>query len=232
MKKISPRPLFFALAFGLATLIIEVSAWAPPGPQTPRRRRPVLRPSYTQLLTTTLRHPPLYSRSRVVSLATPVTYELTREVFVRSLGFVYFVAFLVAKKQNKELIGENGLTPMGSKLSSPDKIHWPARPIARLSQRMGFNQWLDCVAMAGLIVSAATTLLPGNFACVPTLFALWALYHSLLFVGGPWYGFGWESQLLEAAHGPRRAQVLPPGGGLQRTTACSGTSAMVTNCGS
>eukprot|EP00614_Pseudopedinella_elastica_P011906 CAMPEP_0172596030 /NCGR_PEP_ID=MMETSP1068-20121228/15729_1 /TAXON_ID=35684 /ORGANISM="Pseudopedinella elastica, Strain CCMP716" /LENGTH=434 /DNA_ID=CAMNT_0013394861 /DNA_START=216 /DNA_END=1520 /DNA_ORIENTATION=- len=65
--------------------------------------------------------------------------------------------------------------------------------------------------MAGLIVSAATTLLPGNFACVPTLFALWALYHSLLLVGGPWYGFGWESQLLETGFIGMCAVPLFPG---------------------
>ena len=39
------------------------------------------------------------------------TFWLTRIVFLRSLAFIYFVAFLISFDQNKELIGDNGLTP-------------------------------------------------------------------------------------------------------------------------
>ena len=41
----------------------------------------------------------------------PGTYWLTRILFLRYLGFIYLVAFLVSYNQNKELIGKNGLTP-------------------------------------------------------------------------------------------------------------------------
>jgi len=47
----------------------------------------------------------------------PGTYWLTRIVFTRALGFIYFVAFLVALHQNKELLGENGLLPIPLYLS-------------------------------------------------------------------------------------------------------------------
>ena len=43
----------------------------------------------------------------------PGTYWFTRILFLRYLGFIYFVAFLVSYNQNKELIGKNGLTPAG-----------------------------------------------------------------------------------------------------------------------
>ncbi len=39
------------------------------------------------------------------------THYLVRIVFLRGLAFVYMVAFLVAYKQNKALIGDNGITP-------------------------------------------------------------------------------------------------------------------------
>ena len=40
-----------------------------------------------------------------------VTYFLTRILFLRSLAFVYFVAFLVAYNQNEGLLGDEGLLP-------------------------------------------------------------------------------------------------------------------------
>ena len=43
----------------------------------------------------------------------PGTYWFTRILFLRYLGFIYLVAFLVSYNQNKELIGKNGLTPAG-----------------------------------------------------------------------------------------------------------------------
>ena len=39
------------------------------------------------------------------------SFWLTRILFLRYLGFIYFIAFLISYNQNKELIGNNGLTP-------------------------------------------------------------------------------------------------------------------------
>ena len=39
------------------------------------------------------------------------SYWLTRIFFLRFLSFIYLVGFLVSFNQNKELIGNNGLTP-------------------------------------------------------------------------------------------------------------------------
>lgn len=44
-------------------------------------------------------------------LRMPSSYYLTRIVFLRALAFVYFVAFAVAFRQNKALIGDKGITP-------------------------------------------------------------------------------------------------------------------------
>ena len=50
------------------------------------------------------------TKTSEVSLA-PGSYWLTRVVFLRYLSFIYLTAFLVSYNQNKELIGNNGLTP-------------------------------------------------------------------------------------------------------------------------
>ena len=39
------------------------------------------------------------------------TYWMTRVFFLRYLSFIYLTAFIVSYNQNKELIGNNGLTP-------------------------------------------------------------------------------------------------------------------------
>ena len=41
----------------------------------------------------------------------PGTFRLTRIFFLRYLAFIYLTAFVVSYNQNKELIGNNGLTP-------------------------------------------------------------------------------------------------------------------------
>ena len=43
-------------------------------------------------------------------------YFLTRILFLRLLGLVYFVAFAVATTQNKALIGVDGITPFPTRL--------------------------------------------------------------------------------------------------------------------
>ena len=45
-----------------------------------------------------------------VSLS-PGSYWLTRILFLRYLSFIYLIAFIISYNQNKELIGNNGLTP-------------------------------------------------------------------------------------------------------------------------
>ena len=58
----------------------------------------------------------------------PGTYWLTRVLFLRYLGFIYLVAFLISFHQNKELIGSRGLTPannylLNSESSDSDSDH-------------------------------------------------------------------------------------------------------------
>ncbi|XP_054499780.2 lipase maturation factor 1 isoform X1 [Agelaius phoeniceus] len=134
----------------------------------------------------------------------PGTFWLTRIVLLRSIAFLYFVAFLVAFHQNKQLIGEKGLLPCKLYLQEVKKYFKGKVGLDALSYAptlIWFLDWsamdstLDCLALAGLAV-AAFVLLTGC-ANMVLMSLLWLLYLSLVNVGQIWYSFGWESQLLE-----------------------------------
>jgi len=130
--------------------------------------------------------------------APAAAYWLTRFVLLRLLGVVYAVAFLVAANQIVPLIGADGLLPLGHFLdrvraavgSTPagflrlPTLFWFAHGDAVLVATAWVGFALSCVVVAGY----------GNSLL---LAALWALYLSFVHAGQDWYGFGWESQLLE-----------------------------------
>ena len=73
------------------------------------------------------------------------------------------------------------------------------RPVTSLlwfaKDRNKLDPWLDRIAVTGLLLSTVVMVL--GAANVPILLALWMCQRSLMAVGGPWYGFGWEPQLAE-----------------------------------
>jgi lipase maturation factor 1 len=126
-------------------------------------------------------------------------YWLTRVIFIRSLAFIYAVAFLVALNQNEALLGESGLTPavLYVKQRPPDLSSWELLFIQPtlfwfIEPSAVHLQYFSTV---GLVASILVAVL--GCANVPILFVLWALYFSIVSVGQTWYSFGWESQLLE-----------------------------------
>lgn len=133
-----------------------------------------------------------------IAATTPRQYWLTRFVLLRLLGFLYFMAFLVAVRQLVPLIGHDGLSPVDTYLSLG------ARPFALRVD--GFIQaptlfWMGCsdgalltVSWIGLLLSLVVML---GYANSLIMLALWTLYTSVVNVGQIWYGFGWEMQLLE-----------------------------------
>ncbi|XP_037588169.1 lipase maturation factor 1 isoform X2 [Cebus imitator] len=132
------------------------------------------------------------------------TFWLTRIVLLKALAFVYFVAFLVAFHQNKQLIGDRGLLPCSAYLRSVQqyfrgRVGWDALSYAPtvlwLMDWSDMNSNLDLLALLGLGVSAFVLIT--GCANMLLMVALWGLYMSLVNVGQIWYSFGWESQLLE-----------------------------------
>ena len=123
-------------------------------------------------------------------------YWLTRLVMQRALGVVYLIAFLVAVNQFRPLLGERGLLPVPRFLRHVTFLEAPSLFHVHYSDRL-----LMAVAWAGVALSAAVVVgLPDVapvWVAMPVWFALWALYQSIVNVGQVFYGFGWESLLLE-----------------------------------
>ncbi|MER6560934.1 lipase maturation factor family protein [Streptomyces sp. NPDC001027] len=123
-------------------------------------------------------------------------YWLSRLVFQRALAGLYVVAFLAAALQFRALLGERGMLPAPRFLERTPFRRAPSLFQLRYSDRL----FAGC-AWTGCAVSAA--LLAGVDAVVPLWAAMalwlapWALYLSIVNVGQTWYGFGWESLLLE-----------------------------------
>src|SRR5215210_4466091 len=124
-------------------------------------------------------------------------YSVARFAIERGLAAIYLIAFLVAAHQFPALSGERGLEPathvlrLTSFRRTPSIFHW------RYSDRL-----LVGVSVVGAVVSASLLLGLAQAAPVPLTmaawFVLWALYGSIVNVGGTFYGFGWETLLLEA----------------------------------
>ncbi|XP_045640783.1 lipase maturation factor 1 isoform X2 [Ursus americanus] len=132
------------------------------------------------------------------------TFWLTRIVLLRALAFIYFVAFLVAFHQNKQLIGDRGLLPCRTYLKSVQQyfrgpVGWDAVSYAPtvlwLLDWSHMDSNLDALALLGLGISSF--VLVTGCANMVLMATLWVLYMSLVNVGQIWYSFGWESQLLE-----------------------------------
>jgi len=128
----------------------------------------------------------------------PPQYWLTRFVFLRFLGGMYFVGFLILVNQGLPLIGENGLLPAKNFIDIIGSRHEttfdaflkiPTLFWFHLSDRM-----LMTCAWIGTILSFLVLI---GFANVPILLILWFLYMSFVHIGQVWYSFGWEIQLLE-----------------------------------
>lgn len=131
------------------------------------------------------------------------TYWLTRIVFLRSLGLIYFVAFAVAANQNKQLLGKNGLLPSDLYLKRIEEhfadtgwrkvLHVPT--LLLFTDKSRIDEFLDILAHLGLALSGIVMVFGSANMLIMTL--LWVLYHSIVNIGQRWYSFGWESQLLE-----------------------------------
>src|ERR1700683_1772504 len=125
------------------------------------------------------------------------TFWLTRLVLQRALAAILLLAFLNAANQFKPLLGDHGLLPVRLFTKSvpfreaPSLCFFAANDTV-FSMAAWLGVALACVALAGIADRYSTWLSMAVWA------ALWVLYISFVNVGQTFYGFGWESILLEA----------------------------------
>lgn len=123
-------------------------------------------------------------------------YTVARAAVQRGVAAVYVVAFVAVLRQFRPLLGEHGLLPVPSFVA---RVPWRSSPSLL---RPYSDRRLVVVGWVGLAV--ALTLVAGLPQAgpwwVPTVafLVLWVLYLSVVNVGQVFYGFGWESLLLEA----------------------------------
>jgi Lipase maturation factor len=126
-------------------------------------------------------------------------YQLTRFVILRLVGFVYAVAFLVAANQLVPLIGEHGLTP-ASHFMERIQSHFGGSHTAGMLQvptLFWFGHSDHALSIFAWIGFALSLLVCAGYANAITMSILWAMYMSIVHIGQIWYGYGWETQLLE-----------------------------------
>jgi hypothetical protein len=125
-------------------------------------------------------------------------YVLVRFVLLRWLALVYLVAFSVAAIQAVPLIGAAGLLPVPSFLDAVRAASGGARDAFLELPTLFWFGYSDAalrgVAWLGVALSALALLGATNAALQ---FVLWVLYLSIVQVGQRFYGYGWETQLLE-----------------------------------
>jgi Lipase maturation factor len=123
--------------------------------------------------------------------------EIARQVLQRGIAAIYVLAFLSTLAQFPALLGERGLLPVPRLIARAGSAVGPTLFRWRYSDGL-----LRAVAITGAILAALLVVgipqLGPPWIPLLVFLAIWALYLSIVNVGQTFYGFGWESLLLEA----------------------------------
>jgi len=121
----------------------------------------------------------------------------TRLLLQRGLAAVYLIAFVAALDQFRPLLGERGLLPVPEYLRRVSFLKAPTLFHVHYGDR-----FFTAVALVGAGLSVVAL---GGWSeagplwlSISVWLALWTLYLSIVNVGQDFFGFGWESMLLEA----------------------------------
>lgn len=127
----------------------------------------------------------------------PTSYWYSRFLFERGLALLYLIAFTIVVNQFVPLLGERGLLPVPRFVqevpfrASPSLFY--LRPTDGAFRAAGWlGILLSIIALTGIVQHRSA------IAAAIVWALLWLLYLSFVNVGQTFYGFGWESLLLEA----------------------------------
>jgi lipase maturation factor 1 len=124
------------------------------------------------------------------------TYFRSRDLFVRSLGAIYLIAFVSLWLQIDGLVGEQGILPIGQHLQlareqlGPDAFFL----LPTLCWFSSSDAFLHFLCGAGAVISV---LLMAGLGPVLSLSLLFVLYLSLTIAGQTFLSFQWDILLLE-----------------------------------
>ncbi|MFY9458107.1 MAG: lipase maturation factor family protein [Candidatus Spechtbacterales bacterium] len=134
--------------------------------------------------------------TRLFLVQSPHSHILTRWLFLKVLGIVYFVAFISFAVQTSGLIGSGGILPAENFLGVLAKTFgptsfWSFPTLAWFNVSDGFLQFMG---FGGAFLSL---LLIFGIAITPILVLLWVFYLSLFTVGQVFMSYQWDILLLE-----------------------------------
>ena len=125
------------------------------------------------------------------------TFLLTRTALQRGLALVFLIAFLNAVNQFKPLLGERGLLPVPQFVKEVSFRDSPSLFfLAPNDMAFTVAAWLGVLLSCAAVIGIADRY--GTWLSMLVWAMLWVLYISFVNVGQIFYGFGWESILLEA----------------------------------
>ncbi|HXV27377.1 MAG TPA: lipase maturation factor family protein [bacterium] len=124
------------------------------------------------------------------------TYQLTRFCFQRALAFIYLIAFVILVNQFRPLLGENGLLPVPLLVKRITFLDSPSLFWFHYSDRLASILAWSGVVLSSIALSGFSEKF-GMWISSLVWFLLWVIYLSFVNVGQVFYGFGWESILLE-----------------------------------
>ncbi|MBF6465749.1 lipase maturation factor family protein [Nocardia beijingensis] len=124
-------------------------------------------------------------------------YWLSRQALTRGVAAVYLIAFVVAARQFRALIGEHGMLPVPRWLERRSFRRTPSIFHLHYSDRFFAAVCWFGAALSAAMVAGAADAVP-LWAAMLLWATLWVLYLSIVNVGQEWYAFGWESLLLES----------------------------------
>src|SRR5262245_46864109 len=123
---------------------------------------------------------------------------LGRLVMLRLLGVVYLMAFLTLVNQGRGLIGAHGLEPAAQFLdAAAAELGGRAAGFWELPTLFWLGAGDGAIAAVGWVGVVLSLLLLAGYANALMLAVLCVLQISVAAVGGDFYAFGWETQLVE-----------------------------------
>lgn len=125
------------------------------------------------------------------------TFSFSRVALKSGVALVYLLAFLSALRQFLPLLGEKGLLPVPNFLRGRTFKKCPTIFHLGYTDRRFLALCWTGVALSFLCLVGVVDRGPVWFSIISWL-VLWFLYLSLVNVGQRFYGFGWETMLLEA----------------------------------
>ncbi len=126
----------------------------------------------------------------------PPSYNLTRAIFLRSLGLIYLAAFWSLGTQILGLIGEHGILPANIFFKFIRESYGTGA-FCRVPSFGLFDASDEFLRLLCTLGAASSILLIAGVTPVLSLVVAWAAYLSLLMAGQQFLSFQWDILLLE-----------------------------------